>query len=97
MITSASLARSAIVHSQSHEDAPQCARRLASSAPDPQGWFFRICSTCSGVESVVVETRSRQYVEERVRAGVLEQGTVDLMEETGVGERLKREGLVHTA
>jgi p-hydroxybenzoate 3-monooxygenase len=49
----------------------------------------------AGVESVVVENRSRQYVQERVRAGVLEQGTVDLMTETAVGERLGREGLVH--
>ena len=48
-----------------------------------------------GVESVVLEARSRQYVEERVRAGLLEQGTVDLMVETGVGERMKRQGLVH--
>lgn len=48
-----------------------------------------------GIDSVVVENRSRQYVEERVRAGVLEQGTVDLLTEMGVGERLKREGLVH--
>jgi len=49
----------------------------------------------AGIESVVVENRSRQYVQERVRAGVLEQGTVDLMNATGVGERLGREGLVH--
>jgi p-hydroxybenzoate 3-monooxygenase len=48
-----------------------------------------------GIESIVVENRSQQYVQERVRAGVLEQGTVDLMVETGVGERLKKEGLVH--
>ncbi|HXW93524.1 MAG TPA: 4-hydroxybenzoate 3-monooxygenase [Terriglobales bacterium] len=48
-----------------------------------------------GIESVVVENRSRQYVEERVRAGVLEQGTVDLLAEMGVGERMKEEGLVH--
>ena len=48
-----------------------------------------------GIESVVIENRSRKYVEERVRAGVLEQGTVDLLTETGVGERMKREGLVH--
>src|SRR6202167_2653950 len=48
-----------------------------------------------GIDSIVVENRSRQYVEERVRAGVLEQGTVDLLKETGVGERLQREGLVH--
>src|SRR5438445_12713495 len=48
-----------------------------------------------GIDSVVIENRSRQYVEERVRAGVLEQATVDLLTEMGVGERLKREGLVH--
>jgi p-hydroxybenzoate 3-monooxygenase len=49
----------------------------------------------AGIESVVVENRTRQYVQERVRAGVLEQGTVDLMNETGIGERLRREGLIH--
>jgi p-hydroxybenzoate 3-monooxygenase len=48
-----------------------------------------------GIESVVLEAHTRQYVEERVRAGVLEQGTVDLLVETGVGDRLKREGLRH--
>jgi p-hydroxybenzoate 3-monooxygenase len=48
-----------------------------------------------GIESVVLEARSRRYVQERVRAGVLEQGTADLMTATGVGERLGREGLVH--
>ncbi len=44
---------------------------------------------------MILECRSRQYIEDRVRAGVLEQGTVDLMIETGVGERLRREGLRH--
>jgi p-hydroxybenzoate 3-monooxygenase len=48
-----------------------------------------------GIESVVLEARSREYVEARVRAGVLEQGTVDLLIELGLGERLQREGLVH--
>ena len=48
-----------------------------------------------GIDSVVVERRSREYIEKRVRAGVLEQGTVQLMRETGIGERLDREGLVH--
>ena len=48
-----------------------------------------------GIESVILEDRSRDYVEGRVRAGVLEQGTVELLVEMGVGERLKREGLVH--
>jgi p-hydroxybenzoate 3-monooxygenase len=48
-----------------------------------------------GIESVVLEARDREYVEQRVRAGVLEQGTVDLLIAMGVGERLQREGLVH--
>ena len=48
-----------------------------------------------GIDSVVLERRSREYVEKRVRAGVLEQGTVNLMRETGVGARMDREGLVH--
>ncbi|MYK57703.1 MAG: 4-hydroxybenzoate 3-monooxygenase [Rhodospirillaceae bacterium] len=49
----------------------------------------------AGVESVVLERHSRAYVEGRIRAGVLEQGTVDLLTAAGVGERLQREGLVH--
>ena len=48
-----------------------------------------------GIHSVVVEARARQHCEQRVRAGVLEQGTVDLLIEMGVGERMKREGLIH--
>jgi len=48
-----------------------------------------------GIESVVLEIRSRDYVEQRVRAGVLEQGTVDLLTETGLGNRLHKEGIVH--
>jgi p-hydroxybenzoate 3-monooxygenase len=48
-----------------------------------------------GIESVVLESHSREYVENRVRAGVLEQGTVELLREAGVGERMGREGLQH--
>jgi len=48
-----------------------------------------------GIESVVLESHSREYVENRVRAGVLEQGTVDLLREAGVGARMEREGLQH--
>jgi p-hydroxybenzoate 3-monooxygenase len=48
-----------------------------------------------GIDSVIVEDRSEEHVIERVRAGVLEQGTVDLMHEVGVGERLDREGMRH--
>ena len=49
----------------------------------------------AGIESVVIENRSRAYVEQRVRAGVLEQGTVDLLDDLGLADRLRREGLVH--
>jgi p-hydroxybenzoate 3-monooxygenase len=48
-----------------------------------------------GIGSVVLEARSRDYIEKRVRAGVLEQGTVDTLVATGLGDRLLREGLVH--
>jgi p-hydroxybenzoate 3-monooxygenase len=48
-----------------------------------------------GIESVVLENRSRTDIEQTIRAGVLEQGTVDLMVQTGVGERLQREGFFH--
>jgi p-hydroxybenzoate 3-monooxygenase len=48
-----------------------------------------------GIDSVVLEDRSREHVEARIRAGVLEQAIVDLLVETGAGERLQREGLVH--
>jgi p-hydroxybenzoate 3-monooxygenase len=61
----------------------------------PAGLVLARLLHLAGVESFVIENRSRQYVEERVRAGVLEQGTVDLFTEMGVGERMKREGLIH--
>lgn len=48
-----------------------------------------------GIHSVVIEARTRQHCEQRVRAGVLEQGTVDLMKEMNVGDRMTREGLIH--
>ena len=48
-----------------------------------------------GIESVVLEDRSRDYVEHRIRAGVLERGTTDLLVEAGVGDRMLREGIVH--
>jgi p-hydroxybenzoate 3-monooxygenase len=48
-----------------------------------------------GIASIVIEARSREHCEQRVRAGVLEQGTVELLTEMNVGSRMKREGLVH--
>jgi p-hydroxybenzoate 3-monooxygenase len=61
----------------------------------PAGLLLSHLLHLEGIESVVLECRSREYVQERVRAGVLEQNTVDLLTEAGVGERMKREGLVH--
>jgi len=61
----------------------------------PAGLLLAHLLHLQGIDSVIVEARSRHYIEHRIRAGVLEQGTVDMMIETGVGERLKREGLVH--
>ena len=48
-----------------------------------------------GIDSVILEQRDRGYVESRIRAGVLEQGTVDLLGEAGVGDRVAAEGQVH--
>jgi p-hydroxybenzoate 3-monooxygenase len=48
-----------------------------------------------GIEAVVLEARDREYVQQRVRAGVLEQNTVDLLRDAGVAERLDRDGIVH--
>lgn len=49
----------------------------------------------SGIDCVVLESRDRAYVEQRQRAGILEQSTVDVLRGCGAGERLDREGLVH--
>jgi p-hydroxybenzoate 3-monooxygenase len=49
----------------------------------------------AGIEAVVLENRSRDHVEHRIRAGVLEQGTVDLLRELGVSERMDREAILH--
>jgi len=61
----------------------------------PAGLLLAHLLTRAGIDSIVVEARSREYVEHRVRAGVLEHSTVDLLNATGVGERMTREGLVH--
>jgi p-hydroxybenzoate 3-monooxygenase len=61
----------------------------------PAGLILSHLLHLAGVESVVLERRSRAEVEQTIRAGVLEQGTVDLLTATGVGERLAREGFTH--
>ena len=61
----------------------------------PAGLLLSHLLHLEGVDSLVLELRSREYVEQRVRAGVLEQGTVELLEAAGVAQRLHREGMVH--
>ncbi|GLW12383.1 4-hydroxybenzoate 3-monooxygenase [Microtetraspora sp. NBRC 13810] len=61
----------------------------------PAGLLLSHLLHLRGIDSVVLESRSREYCESRVRAGVLEQGTVDVLNDSGVGERMRREGLPH--
>ena len=69
--------------------------QVAIIGAGPAGLLLSHLLHLRGIESVVIEARSREYVEHRVRAGVLEQGTVDTLVASGAGERLLREGLVH--
>ena len=61
----------------------------------PAGLLLAHLLHLEGIESVILEARNREYIESRVRSGVLEQTTVDLLVQAGVGDRLKREGLLH--
>jgi p-hydroxybenzoate 3-monooxygenase len=61
----------------------------------PAGLTLAMLLHRDGIDCVVLESRDRAYVEKRVRAGLLEQNTVDLLHELDVGERLDREGLEH--
>jgi p-hydroxybenzoate 3-monooxygenase len=61
----------------------------------PAGLFLSCLLARAGIDSIVLENRSRDYVESRIRAGVLEQGSVELLDAAGLGARLRREGLTH--
>ncbi|MCW5685161.1 MAG: 4-hydroxybenzoate 3-monooxygenase [Pseudolabrys sp.] len=61
----------------------------------PAGLMLAHLLRRAGIESIIVENRSREYCEARVRAGLIEQWARDMLIETGVGERLKAEGLFH--
>jgi p-hydroxybenzoate 3-monooxygenase len=69
--------------------------QVAIIGAGPAGLALGRLLELEGIETVILELRSRDYVDHRVRAGVLEQGTVDLLTAAGVGERMHREGLVH--
>lgn len=61
----------------------------------PAGLMLSHLLHLQGIDSIILENRSREQIEETIRAGVLEQGTLDLMNRTGVGERMMKEGHVH--
>jgi p-hydroxybenzoate 3-monooxygenase len=69
--------------------------QVAIIGAGPAGLFLGHLLKRAGVDAVILERKDRPYVEGRVRAGVLEQVTVDLMNRLDLGERMRREGLVH--
>ena len=69
--------------------------QVAIVGAGPAGLLLSHLLHLQGIESVVLETRSRADIEATIRAGVLEQGSMDILNEAGVGERMRREGALH--
>src|ERR1700689_3009839 len=69
--------------------------QVAIIGAGPSGLLLSQLLHLRGIESIVLERQTREYVEARIRAGLLEWGTVDLLNEAGVGARMMREGLAH--
>jgi p-hydroxybenzoate 3-monooxygenase len=69
--------------------------QVAIVGAGPAGLLLGQLLHLAGVDTVILEARSRDYVEARIRAGVLEQGTTEVLRDAGVGGRMDREGLVH--
>src|SRR5690242_17927988 len=70
--------------------------QVAIIGAGPAGLLLAHQLLLQGVETIVLERHNRAYIERRLRAGVLEQNTADLLRAIGVGERMAREGLIHT-
>ena len=69
--------------------------QVAIVGAGPAGLLLGQLLAREGIDTIVLEHRSREYVERRVRAGVIEFGIANLIEEAGAGERMRRDGLVH--
>jgi len=69
--------------------------QVAIIGAGPAGLLLGQLLTREGIDNIVLERRSRSYVEKRTRAGVIEYGTAKLLEAAGAGERMRREGLTH--
>jgi p-hydroxybenzoate 3-monooxygenase len=76
-------------------DTPAARTQVAIIGAGPAGLVLSHLLAGAGIDTVVLEAKSREYVEGRVRAGVLEAGTVAVLERAGVADRLRRQGLVH--
>ena len=61
----------------------------------PAGLLLGRLLHLAGIDAIVIESRSRDYVEQRIRAGVLEWTSVEVLRNAGVGARMDREGLIH--
>ena len=61
----------------------------------PAGLMLARLLHLAGIESIIIENRNREYIENRIRAGLIEHWAADLLTELGVGERMKREGVLH--
>ena len=69
--------------------------QVAIIGAGPAGLLLSHLLAAEGIESIVLETRSEEYVLSRIRAGVIESAAADLLESVGLGDRLRREGLEH--
>ena len=69
--------------------------RVGIIGAGPAGLMLSLLLSMEGIDSLVLESRSREEIESTIRAGVLEQGTVDLMTDMGLDERMQQEGAVH--
>ena len=78
-----------------HDEVAGMRTQVGIVGAGPAGLLLSQLLHLQGIETVILERRSRAYVEGRIRAGVLEQGTVDLLDAAQVGERMHRIGLVH--
>jgi p-hydroxybenzoate 3-monooxygenase len=70
--------------------------QVAIIGSGPAGLLLGQLLHLSGIDAIIIEQKNRDYILQRIRAGVLEQGTVSILERARVSERLHREGLVHT-
>ena len=61
----------------------------------PAGLMLARLLHLQGIESIIIENRSREYIENRIRAGLIEHWAADLLTDVGVGDRLQREGMLH--